>query len=259
MTLRRIIWIICLIVLIWGCVCPLPDISVYLIGDSTMANKKKEKFPETGWGQVFQDFFTDRVTVKNHAKNGRSSKSFIDEGLWQEVYDSLEKGDYVFIQFAHNDEKFTDPSRYTNPVTAYRQNLIRYIKESQSKGAIPVLLTPIVRRNYNEHGTLMDTHELYPLIVHDVGRELNVPVIDLQLLTEQLLLGLGETESKQLFNWLTPGENSNYPNGREDNTHLNVKGAYKVASLVADEISRQGIGLKVYLKQEGPENTNLSK
>ena len=220
-----------------------------------MADKKQDKYPETGWGQVFQGFFIDRITVKNHARNGRSSKSFIDEGLWQSVCDSLEEGDYVFIQFAHNDQKFKDPLRHTNPVTIYRQNLIRFITESRSKGAVPVLLTPVVRRNYNEYEVLLDTHGLYPVVIRDVGREYNVPVIDLQLLTEQLLLSLGETGSKELFNWLAPGENINYPEGIEDNSHLNAEGAYEVARLAANEIERQDIGLKAYLKQVNSQKT----
>jgi len=239
-----------LILLFIRCDQPLPEISVYLIGDSLMANKKEDKYPETGWGQVLQDFFIDKAKIKNHARNGRSSKSFIDEGLWQLVYDSLSEGDYVFIQFGHNDQKFKDPARYTNPVTTFRRNLIRYITEVRSKGAIPVLLTPIVRRNFNEYGVLMDTHGLYPLIVYEVGKTYNVPVIDLQLLTEQWVITLSETDSKQYYNWLAAGENENYPEGIQDNTHLNEMGAREVAGFVANKIAWQKIGLKSYLRTE---------
>ncbi len=215
-----------------------------------MADKEKDKYPETGWGQVFQDLFTDKAKIKNHARNGRSSKSFIDEGLWKIVYDSLNKGDYVFIGFGHNDEKFKDPARYTNPLTTFRRNLIRYICETRSKGATPVLLTPVVRRNFNEYGVLTDTHGLYPLIIHEVGRDYNVPVIDLQLLTEQWVTALGDSGSKYYYNWLAAGENENYPEGREDNTHLNEKGASVVAGFVTNEIARQEIGLKTYLRSD---------
>ncbi len=214
-----------------------------------MADKKVDRYPETGWGQVFQEFFIDKGHIKNCAINGRSSRSFIDEGVWQTVCDSLKEGDYVFIQFGHNDQKLRDSLRFTNPVTGYRQNLIRYITDTRSKGAIPILLTPIVRRNFNEYGTLIDTHGLYPLIVHDVGRQHQVSVIDLQLFTEQLVLSLGTEDSKKLFNWLAPGKNNNYPEGIQDNTHLNKKGAREVARFVAGEIDRQELGLKAYLKQ----------
>jgi lysophospholipase L1-like esterase len=244
-----------LFILFIQCEEPLPEISVYLIGDSTMADKKEDRYPETGWGQVFQDFFNDHVRVKNHARNGRSSKSFIDEGFWQAVYDSLKKGDYVFIQFGHNDQKYKDPSRYTHPVTGYRRNLKRYIDETRAKGAIPILLTPIVRRNFNEYGVLTDTHGLYPLIVHDVGKEDQVPVIDLQWRTEQLVISLGAEDSKELFNWLAPGENKNYPEGVQDNTHLNEKGARAAAQMVAFEIDRKGIDLEAYLKPANSQNT----
>jgi lysophospholipase L1-like esterase len=136
-------------------------ITLYLIGDSTMAEKEPDKRPETGWGEMIPEFFNENLIVKNHAVNGRSSKSFIDEGRWDNVLDSLRPGDYVCIQFGHNDQKEYDPERYTIPITGYRQNLIRFITETRAKGACPLLATPIVRRKFNEEGTLVDTHGLY--------------------------------------------------------------------------------------------------
>ena len=222
-------------------------INFHLIGDSTMADKVPDRSPETGWGQVLQEYFTSGVQVKNHAVNGRSSKSFIDDGRWDNVLDSLKEGDYVCIQFGHNDKKYYDPSRFTNPVTGYRRNLIRFISDTREKGAFPILATPIVRRGFNEHGTLVDTHGNYPLIMHEVSSEYHVPLIDLQLMTEDLVLSLGEEGSKQLFNWLGPGENENYPDGQQDNTHLNLKGAHEVARLFTEELIRQDIPLMKFL------------
>ena len=236
-----------LTLLIISCNAPEDIISLYLIGDSTMADKAPDKSPETGWGQVLQEYFTAEVRVINHAVNGRSTKSFIDEGRWDQVLDSLKKEDYVCIQFGHNDEKEYDPERFTNPVTGYRNNLIRFITDTRDKGASPILATPIVRRSFNEQGTLMDTHGTYPLIMHEVSYEYNVPLVDLQLQTEELVVSLGEEDSKQLYNWLDPGENDNYPDGRQDNTHLNRKGAYEVARLFTEDIIRQDIPLKEYL------------
>lgn len=226
------------------------EISIHLIGDSTMAIKKEDRRPETGWGEMLQGFFDELVHVKNYAVNGRSTKSFIDEGKWQVVLDSLKPDDYVFIQFGHNDQKYKDPRRYTNPTTMYKQNLIRYITETREKGANPILLTSIIRRNYNEYGTLIDTHGWYPVAMREVASDYNVPLIDLQLLTEQLVLSMGEIESKSLFLIMEPGEYENYPEGRLDNTHLKKEGALEVAQLVVDEILRQELALKSYLASE---------
>lgn len=240
------------LILLLICCAPEPqkDISIYMIGDSTMAIKKENRRPETGWGEKMQQFFNDNAQIKNHAVNGRSSKSFIDEGRWQTVYDSLKPGDYVFIQFGHNDQKYKDSTRYTNPTTIYKQNLIRYILESREKGANPVLLTSIARRKYNEYGVFIDSHGLYPTATREVAKEYDVPLIDLHLLTEKLILSKGEENSKRLYLILEPGESENYPEGKEDNTHLNAYGASEVAKLVVDEITRQELALKLYLIAE---------
>lgn len=222
-------------------------ISVFLIGDSTMAEKQPEKYPETGWGMELQQFFNEKAEVKNHAVNGRSTKSFIAEGRWQKVLEELKKGDYVFIQFGHNDQKSTDSARYTNPFTAYRTNLTRYINEIRKKGAYPILLTPVVRRNFNESGVLIDTHGNYPEVMRIVAKDLNVPLIDLQVLTEQLVISYGPEKSKELYLWVGPGD-KNYPDGKQDDTHFSPGGASAVARMVAEEIQQQGIKLKRYLK-----------
>ncbi|PTN09942.1 rhamnogalacturonan acetylesterase [Mangrovibacterium marinum] len=222
-------------------------VKIYMIGDSTMANKEANRRPETGWGMVFNEFFNAKVTVDNHAVNGRSSKSFIGEGRWKEVYDQLQPGDYLFIQFGHNDQKFKSPDRYTNPFTTYRANLERYVREAREKGAVPILLSSIVRRNFNEYGCLIDTHSDYPLVTRLVADAMDVPFIDLQRLTEFRVTELGPDESKQLYNWLEPGENENYPQGVQDDTHLNDKGAHEIAQMVIDELKKQHI-LESYIK-----------
>jgi lysophospholipase L1-like esterase len=222
-------------------------ISVFLVGDSTMAQKDQNRFPETGWGMKLQQFFNDKVIVKNHAVNGRSTKSFIAEGKWQKVLNDLKKGDYVFIQFGHNDEKQTDSSRFTNPFTTFRANLCRYIDETRKKGAFPVLLTPIVRRNFNEQGTLIDTHGDYPEVMRMVAKDQKVPLVDLQLKTEELVISYGPEKSKELYLWVEPGA-QNYPNGVQDNTHFSPAGAEAIARLAVGEIKNQGLPLAKYLK-----------
>jgi lysophospholipase L1-like esterase len=137
-------------------------ITINIFGDSTMADKIPEVYPETGWCQVLDDYFDESVTISNHAVNGRSSRSFIDENRWQLVLDSLKPGDFVFIQFGHNDEKEYDPERYTTPFGTYTENLHRFISETVERGAMPVLFTPIVRRKFFESGLLEHTHGDYP-------------------------------------------------------------------------------------------------
>jgi lysophospholipase L1-like esterase len=234
------------IALIFGCQSPDKIFSIYTIGDSTMANKKPEVYPETGWCQVLQPLFNSSVTIKNHAVNGRSTKSFIDEGRWQMVLDSLKPGDVVFIQFGHNDEKIQDSTRYTVPFGSYSENLKKFVTESREKGAIPVLLASIVRRKFDETGKLTDTHGDYPVATRKVAAELNVPLIDLQKLTEDWVSGLGDEPSKAMFLWTEP--NDKFPEGRKDDTHLCEKGAKEVARLAMEDAKKQNLAFAKNLK-----------
>ena len=208
-------------------------ITVFTIGDSTMANKKAEVAPETGWCQVFQTFVEPTVLIKNRAVNGRSTKSFIAEGRWKSVLDSLQAGDYVFIQFGHNDEKIQDSARYTEPFTSYRRNLELFVRETREKGATPILFTSIVRRKF-ENGFFTDTHGNYPVVVRQVAVEMNVPMIDLQLLTAGAVTALGDEASKNIYLWTLPTHK--FPEGRKDDTHLKAEGATLVAKLAAQQL-----------------------
>lgn len=207
--------------------------TVWTIGDSTMANKKAEVAPETGWCQVFSNFISANVEIKNRAMNGRSSKSFISEGRWKWVLDSLKAGDYVFIQFGHNDEKNQDSTRYTEPFNSYRKNLERFVRETREKGATPILFTSIVRRKF-ENGMLTDTHGKYPVATRVVASEMNVPLVDLQMLTAGAVTALGDEASKQVYLWTQPSEK--FPEGRKDDTHLCKVGANLVAKLAAQQL-----------------------
>lgn len=224
--------------------------TLYLIGDSTMADKKNpDENPEHGWGQMLPEL-TEGITIDNHAVNGRSSKSFITEKRWETVKNKLKSGDYVFIQFGHNDQKFKDSSRYTNPFTAYRYNLEKFVKETRDKGATPILMSSIVRRNFNEYGTLEDTHGSYPLVTRMVAKDMDVPFIDMQWLTEQLEVQYGPEASKKLHLHYDAGENPYYPDGKSDDTHLSENGATLVASLALKEIERQKLELARYINTE---------
>ena len=162
-------------------------ITVYLAGDSTMAEKLPEKRPETGWGEALQSFFdNNKVQIENHAKNGRSTRTFIEENLWQAIIDKVKKGDYVFIEFGHNDAAKDRTERYTPPED-YRKNLIRFITEVRQKDAIPVLLTPVMRRRFDKDGNFQDSHGEYPDIVRAVAVEKKVALIDMHRRSETVL------------------------------------------------------------------------
>lgn len=223
--------------------------TLFLIGDSTMANKENpDKNPEHGWGQVLNQFFTTGIEIQNHAMNGRSSKSFRTEGRWNTIEKQLKKGDFVIIQFGHNDQKMKDSTKFTNPYTQYRANLEKYVKETRAKGAIPILMTSIVRRNFNENGVLIDTHKEYPLVVRMVANDLNVPFVDMQLLTEQLEISYGPENSKKLHLHFKEGEEPYYPKGKDDDTHLSKLGADLEAKLAANSLKNMKTGLEKFIK-----------
>ena len=210
-----------------------------MIGDSTMCDYSKDRSPLTGWGTPFADFFDSTVTVSNRARGGRSTRTFINEGRWKNVYDSLQEGDYVLIQFGHNDEA-KEPQyreRYT-PVPDYKTNLMKFITEAKSKNAIPVLITPVTRRVFDSIGNIQETHKEYSAAVWEVGKAYNVPVIDLDEKSRELLQKLGPVYSKLLFMDLDSLQNPHYPYGRHDNTHFNEYGGRRIAELVLAEIRK---------------------
>lgn len=221
--------------------------TLFLVGDSTCANKKLEKEnPERGWGQLFQAFASEPLRVENHAVNGRSTKSFRTEGRWQVVLDRLSQGDYVFIQFGHNDQKQNDSTRYASP-EQYGENLRRMVAEVRERGAKPVLMTPISRRHWRE-GELLYRHGEYPAIVKCVAQEEQVPWIDMKHLTREWLLSLGDEGSIPYFMHVEPGHCPLYPDGKVDDTHLNVRGAHVVSRMVAREVQRILPELAPYLR-----------
>lgn len=214
--------------------------TIFTIGDSTMANKSTpgDHPAERGWGMMLPEFFKPTVTIQNHAKNGRSSKSFRTEGRWDVVLKQIKPGDYVFIQFGHNDQK-ADTLLHTDPETTYRANLARYITETRQRGGIPVLFTSIVRRTFNADGTLRDTHGAYLDAVRQVAAENKVVCIDLNTATRKLVQNLGNEPSKALYMWV---------NDRKDDTHLSEKGARAVAKMAVDSLRVKIPALKKQLR-----------
>jgi DNA sulfur modification protein DndE len=223
---------------------------IYLAGDSTMANKPLD-LPERGWGMALGDFLVDPTMVQNHAMNGRSTKSFIDEGRWEKIATALRPGDFVLIQFAHNDEKKEDPKRYADPATTFRDNLRRFIRETRAKEATPVLATPVCRRKFDAAGKLVDTHGAYPDAVRAVAREENVALLDLTAATAAWLQAAGDEPSKKFFMWIAPGAHPKIPDGRKDDTHFVAAGAEAVAALAVRGIREQNLPLARWLKPAG--------
>jgi len=224
-------------------------VTIFLAGDSTCAIKAADRRPETGWGEMLQKHFDlAKVKVDNRALNGRSTKSFVDEGHWAKLLADLKKGDYVFIEFGHNDEKKDKPAIYASP-DDYKANLVKYINDVRAKGATPVLMTPVSRRKF-EKGRLVKTHGEYPDAVKEVGQREHVAVIDMEAKSGVVLSRYGEEGSRSLFLQLKPGESANYPTGVEDNTHFDPKGADEMANLAVEGIRERKLGLAKYLNKK---------
>jgi lysophospholipase L1-like esterase len=216
---------------------PKKKIKVYLIGDSTMCEYESKRAPLTGWGMPFKYFFDSSVTIDNRARGGRSTRTFLSEGRWQPIADSLQEGDYVLMQFGHNDEakeeKYKD--RYT-PVADYKTNLIKFITETRNKKAIPVIITPVSRLRFNGDGKQEETHGEYTAACYEVAKQCKVALIDLDAKSRGLYDQLGPQNARLLFMQLEPGEHPSYPDGQKDNTHFNEYGARRIAELVLQQI-----------------------
>jgi lysophospholipase L1-like esterase len=214
-------------------------VTLFMAGDSTMSVKPEKAFPENGWGMALNGLLKDNVILQNHAVNGRSSKSFMHEGRWDTIYNKISEGDFVIIQFGHNDEKMMDSTRYTDPQTTFKAYLRKYITDTREKGGNPVLCTSIVRRHFGNGGKLVDTHGVYPAAMRELAVEMKVPLVDLQKLTEEKVNHLGIEDSKKYFMILKAGEYPNFPEGKSDSTHLTVEGARMVAELFVMDAKRQ--------------------
>ncbi len=212
------------------------ELRIFSIGDSTMSSYEPGEFQRVGWAQVLSGFFDNNTHIYNYGRSGRSSKSFLSEGHWKKVKKRLRKGDYVIIQFGHNDQKYKDSSRYTNPNTQYKENLREYVKECRELEAIPILVTSIARRNFNKYGVLIDTHEQYPVVMRQLASEKGVLLVDMQLYSEDLIISEGVYASKAMYYHVAPGKVEKYPEGIEDNTHLSFIGAKNMANIFIQEI-----------------------
>ncbi|CAL9411490.1 hypothetical protein SUDANB108_01669 [Streptomyces sp. enrichment culture] len=206
--------------------------ALHIAGDSTAAQKYADAAPETGWGMALPFFLRKDLVVANHAVNGRSSKSFVDEGRLDAVLAATRPGDLLFIQFGHNDQKTADPARYTEPWSTYQEYLRLYVDGARAHGVRPVLATSVERRRFDADGKALPTHGEYPAAVRALAAEEGVALLDLQALSLALWQELGPEETKTYFNWTAT---------EQDNTHFNPPGAIAVARLVAREALRRRV------------------
>ena len=230
---------------------------LYIASDSTATDYAQEedyqtkRYPQTGWGQVFQPLFTaeslkrlsalhvgNKVIVDDKAKGGRSTRSFFEEGRWREIYEALQPGDLVLIQFGHNDQSKDKVDRYT-PIDGYKQYLRLYIEQVRAKKARPILITS-VNRNYPWlDGKLQNSHGDYPQAVKDIGKEFKVDVFDLTQLSIDHFSAKGEAfVTEKYFMNLPEGKFEGYPKGQKDNTHFQPEGAQAVAKLVFEALTK---------------------
>jgi lysophospholipase L1-like esterase len=216
------------------------QITVFLAGDSTVTDGSPEGNPFCGWGQMLPSFFRHDVAVANHATGGRSSKSFIGEGRLAPIAEELKEGDFLFIQFGHNDQK-TDETRHTDPSTTYPEYLSKYIEAARAKKATPVLVTSVHRRYFDEAGKLKDSHGAYLDAVRQLAEKEGIPLIDLAEKSKRLFEEIGPEGTKSMFLWGHRGEWMNYSGGVRDNTHFQEQGGLKIAGLVVEGIRENNL------------------
>ncbi|MCY7297194.1 rhamnogalacturonan acetylesterase [Alteromonas sp. a30] len=224
--------------------------TLHLVGDSTMSNKPNLAYPERGWGQLLPQFISPELEVRNHAANGRSTRRFINEGRWGMVLSELGKGDFVLIQFGHNDQKQSDPARYASVDTDYPAFLKRYIKETREKGATPLIASSICRRHFTPEGVLKLTLTDYADAARKVAKEENVAFFPMNKRTCDFLKDIGEPASNHYFIKVPKDLYTRYPDGKSDNTHLNVVGAAKVAQFFVRELKAQDHELTKYVYRD---------
>ena len=214
---------------------------IFWAGDSTVKTNKFVTYPQTGIGQAFDRYTKTDVVIYNHAENGRSTKSFIDESRLAPIYDEITEGDFLFIQFGHNDEKEQDPLRYTDPHGEFIVNLGKFVNVARNKKAYPVFITSVERRLFDEEGKLRQSgHEEYVKGMKEAAKKFDVPVVDLYTMSREFLQKTGDEASKKYYMNLDPGEAPWAPEGKTDNSHLRYEGAMLYAGMIAKGLSGLG-------------------
>lgn len=233
-------------------------VKIFIAGDSTAQSYREERDGLIkGWGQMLPEFFDKDVEVINHAIGGRSTKTFLNEGRWDKLISKVRKGDYVFIQFGHNDAS-TRPERHAS-LTDYKANLTKMIEDVRDKKATPVLLTSVVMRTFVNKNLTDDRLKGYPVVMRILAKELNVPMIDVNQKTKDFVTILGDNASIPYYRWVEPGVDKVKPDGLKDDTHMMEKGARQVAYFVVEGIKELKLrGLSEKLKPLNPSFSTAS-
>ena len=219
--------------------------TIFWAGDSTVAFNHIDTYPQTGIGQVFSLYLKEDFEVRDYAVNGRSTKSFIDEGRLVRIDHEICEGDFLFIQFGHNDEKEQDPARYAAPFGEFQKNLRTFSEVARSHKAQPVFITPLERRHFDPGtGLIIPSHGEYPAAMIQVAQEEKVPCIDLNRSSRELMNSLGDEASKEFFVHVPAGKYAAFPEGKSDDTHLQYHGAVTFAGLIAKGLADSGLKIK---------------
>lgn len=230
---------------------------IYYAADSTVQYNSYLTYPQTGISQGLRIYIKDDIEIRSYARNGRSTKSFISEGRFARIEKNISKGDFLFIQFGHNDEKAEDERRFTEPFGEFSENLRYMINAAKKVEAYPVVVSPIYRRLFDEEGKILENvHLNYPEAMEKVCVEEGVPYIDLCKMSHDYLAEIGEEKSRNLYMFFDAGLYPNFPEGKEDNTHLRYEGAVKYAGFIASELEKLGGVYKDLLITQWPLTEN---
>ncbi len=208
--------------------------TIYLAGDSTVESYPEQRRPLAGWGQALPDFLGFTASVANLGRSGRSSKSFVAEGLLDQILGRIGTGDYLLIQFGHNDAK--DDDRHTEAYGSFQEFLSLYVDGARSRGATPILITPMQRRTFDAYGRIVPGHGDYPQAMRQLAEKKDVPLIDLAKVSIPLYEQWGVEGSKKYFLWVSPGTSPAYPDGICDDTHFQTRGAVEFARIIAEQL-----------------------
>lgn len=221
-------------------------VTLFLAGNSTVVDEANE--PWCGWGQMFPLFFTSKVAIANYAESGEAANTFVSSKRFAKLLTKIKKGDYLFIEFGHNDQKQKGEGK--GPYTSYKSDLKYLVDEARKKGANPVLVTSMHRRSFDENGKVINTHGEYPNAVRLLAKEENVPLIDLNNMSKDLYEAWGVEGSKKAFVHYPAGTFPGQDKALEDNTHFNPYGGYEIARCIIKGIIESNLSIEKYIKKE---------
>ena len=223
--------------------------TVYLAGNSTVTDQQNE--PWSSWGQMLPCFFKPGIVIANHAESGESLKRFSAEHRLEKIASTLKAGDYLLIQFGHNDQK-KQSSAYVAPFEGYQEQLRLYIGVARKAGAQPLLVTPVQRRTFDAEGKIENSHGDYPEAMRQVALEEGVPCIDLNAMSAQLFEALGPEASKKAFVHFPAGAFPGQTEALADDSHFSTYGAYELAKCIVQGIKTSESDLARYLNDDLP-------